>query len=78
LRGFRSEIKNNKERVSMERQRDEHEVVRSLEAAHEWSRLVLKLRWVGMEDEARRLQVMMSTVPAGERGSVLAGPFSTD
>jgi hypothetical protein len=61
----------------MKRQRLEHDPVK-LEAAHELSRLILKLRWIGMEDEAKRLQAMANTLPAEERGSVLAGPFSTD
>lgn len=62
----------------MERQQLEHELSKKPEAAHEWSRLILKLRWIGMEDEANRLQAMVNTLPAGERGTVLAGPFSTD
>jgi hypothetical protein len=36
------------------------------------------LRWIGMEDEAKRLQALANTLPAEERGCVLAGPFSTD
>jgi hypothetical protein len=36
------------------------------------------LRWIGMEDEAKRLEAMLNTLRAEERGSVLAGPFSTD
>jgi hypothetical protein len=56
----------------MERQRlVEHEAAKKLEATQECSRLVMKLRWLGMEEEAKRLQAMV-------RGSVLAGPFSTD
>ena len=44
----------------------------------QWSELIRKLRWIGLEDEARSLQVAVSTLPAEERGSVLVGPFSTD
>lgn len=62
----------------MERQRIECEALKKPEATHEWSRLVLKLRWIGMENEAKRLQAMINTLPAEERSSVLAGPFSTD
>jgi hypothetical protein len=62
----------------MQRQRLEHEAVKKLEPTHEWSQLILKLRWIGMEDEAKRLQALANTLPAEERGSVLAGPFSTD
>ena len=47
-------------------------------APGEWARLIRKLRWIGLEDEARRLQLAVSTLPAEERGSVLSGPPSTD
>jgi hypothetical protein len=62
----------------MERQRLEREAVKKLEPTHERSQLILKLRWIGMEDEAKRLQGLANALPAEERGSVLAGPFSTD
>jgi hypothetical protein len=44
----------------------------------EWARLILKLRWMGLEDETHSLELAMSKLPAEERGSVLAGPLSTD
>ena len=44
----------------------------------EWAKLIRKLRWIGMEDEACRLQVVVSSLPPDERGTVSAGPFSTD
>jgi hypothetical protein len=44
----------------------------------EWAKLIRKLRWIGMEDEARRLQSAVSSLPADERGTVSAGPFFTD
>jgi hypothetical protein len=44
----------------------------------EWAKLIRKLRWIGMEDEARRLQTVVSSLPAEERGTVSAGPFFTD
>lgn len=44
----------------------------------EWAKLIRKLRWIGMEDEATRLQMAVSSLPADERGTVSAGPFSTD
>ena len=44
----------------------------------EWAKLIRKLRWIGLEDEARSLQRAVSTLPAEQRGSVSAGPFSTD
>jgi hypothetical protein len=47
-------------------------------APGEWAKLIRKLRWIGLEDEARSLQAAVSTLPAEERGSVSVGPFSTD
>jgi len=44
----------------------------------EWAKLIRKLRWIGLEDEARSLQLAVSTLPADQRGSVSAGPFATD
>lgn len=46
--------------------------------ASDYSKLIRKLRWIGMEDEARRLQVALRSLPADQRGTVSAGPFSTD
>jgi len=43
----------------------------------QWANLIRKLRWIGMEDEAERLQIAVSNLPADERGTVSAGPFST-
>jgi hypothetical protein len=39
-------------------------------------RQILKLRWMGMEEEARQLQERLSR--AGPAGSVLANPNDTD
>lgn len=44
----------------------------------EWAKLIRKLRWIGLEDEARRLQTVVSSLPPDERGTVSAGPFFTD
>jgi hypothetical protein len=44
----------------------------------DWAKLIRKLRWIGLEDQARRLQLAVRTLPPEERGSVSAGPFSTD
>jgi hypothetical protein len=44
----------------------------------DWAKLIRKLRWIGLEDEARRLEQALSTLPVDERGTVLAAPFSTD
>jgi hypothetical protein len=44
----------------------------------DWVKLIRKLRWIGLEDEARRPQLAVRTLTPEERGSVSAGPFSTD
>jgi hypothetical protein len=44
----------------------------------ELAKLIRKLRWIGMDDEAQRLQLIMRTLPVEERASVSIGPFSTD
>ena len=44
----------------------------------EWAKLIRKLRWIGLEDEARSLQTVVSSLPPDERGTVSAGPFFTD
>jgi hypothetical protein len=44
----------------------------------EWTKLIQKLRWIGLEEEAQRLERAVSSLPPGERKSVLAGPFDTD
>ena len=42
------------------------------------SKLIRKLRWIGMEEEAHRLELAVGSLPPEERGTVSAGPFSTD
>jgi hypothetical protein len=44
----------------------------------EWAKLIRKLRWIGMDEEARRLEQAVSTLPPEQRGTVSSGPFSTD
>jgi hypothetical protein len=44
----------------------------------EWAKLIRKLRWIGLEEEARRLELAVSTLPPEERGCVSAEPSSTD
>ena len=41
-------------------------------------KLIRKLRWIGMEEEAHYLQMALCSLPPHERYAVLAGPFSTD
>jgi hypothetical protein len=50
----------------------------SVPATEDWSKLIRKLRWIGMEDEARSLQRAVRSLPPEQRGTVSAGPFHTD
>jgi hypothetical protein len=40
--------------------------------------LIRKLRWIGMEDEAHRLEQAVRSLPPEARGAVAVGPYSTD
>ncbi len=53
-------------------------IVIDRQASWEWAKLIRKLRWIGLNDEARRLELALSTLPPENRGTVSAGPFSTD
>jgi hypothetical protein len=46
--------------------------------SEEWAKLIRKLRWIGMDEEAHHLQMAVCSLPPHERCAVLAGPFSTD
>jgi hypothetical protein len=48
------------------------------ESSDEYVKLIRKLRWIGLEAEAQRLQRALSTLPPEDRGCVSRGPFSTD
>jgi DNA-directed RNA polymerase specialized sigma24 family protein len=41
-------------------------------------KMVRKLRWIGMEEEAKRMQLALNALPPDRRETVLAGPPSTD
>jgi hypothetical protein len=56
--------------------REESSIPRE-KTSQEWAKLVRKLRWIGLEDEARRLELALSTVPAEER-AVSTDPSATD
>ena len=40
--------------------------------------MIRKLRWIGLEDEARQLEQEAERLPAEQRCGVSFGPFSTD
>jgi hypothetical protein len=62
----------------MERRPFENEEASAARPSHDWARLIRKLRWIGLDDEAQRLEQAVSTLPPEQRGCVSAGPFSTD
>jgi hypothetical protein len=45
---------------------------------HYWTRLIQKLRSIGLEKEAKKLELALKTLPPDEKCSVSFGPFSTD
>jgi hypothetical protein len=46
--------------------------------SNELAKLVCKLRWLGMEEEAYRLQLTMHELPPEQRSIMLTEPFYTD
>jgi len=44
----------------------------------DWAKLIRKLRWLGLDEEAERLECAASTLPPEHRCGVSLGPFSTD
>ncbi len=44
----------------------------------ECTRLIRKLRWIGLDEEARRLEEALRTLVPDERNAVLAEPDGTD
>ena len=68
----------NTKRSEDERMAEAIAAVAAQEAAYELVELVRKLRWIGLDDEAHRLQEALSAIPASQRASVLATPASTD
>jgi len=41
-------------------------------------KLIRKLRWIGLESEAKQLKEVLEGTPLPHRGSLVAGPHSTD
>jgi hypothetical protein len=54
------------------------EVTTEQREAAEVIKLIRKLRWIGMENEAQELQDVLSGLPSPRTGSLVAGPHSTD
>lgn len=47
-------------------------------APQDWAKRIRKLRWLGLDEEAERLEIAAMTLPAEERCGVLFGPSNTD
>ena len=41
-------------------------------------KLIRKLRWIGLENEAKELQDVLCGLPSPRTGSLVAGPHNTD
>jgi hypothetical protein len=41
-------------------------------------KLIRKLRWIGLDEDARRLELAVRTLPPGEQTAVSEGPFEAD
>ena len=44
----------------------------------DWARLIQKLRWIGLDDEAMRLEWAVSKLPLEQRCELSLGPADTD
>ncbi len=44
----------------------------------DWARLIQKLRWIGLDDEAARLESAVSILPVEQRCELTLDPADTD
>ena len=44
----------------------------------EWAKLICKLRWIGLDDEAERLLRAVHSLAGDDHGPVLVEPLNTD
>jgi hypothetical protein len=44
----------------------------------DWARLIQKLRWIGLDEEAHRLEWAVSTLPLEQRCELNFDPADTD
>jgi hypothetical protein len=44
----------------------------------DWARLIQKLRWIGLDDEAARLESAASNLPLEQRCELKLNPVDTD
>jgi hypothetical protein len=62
----------------MDPQHSEDMVTDAQRLPHDWARLILKLRWIGLDEEAKRLESAVATLRPEERCGTLCGLFATD
>lgn len=63
----------------MERQVDPQEILNiERPTSAELVKLIRKLRWIGLEDEARQLQVALDRFPAEQRATLPGTPIDCD
>jgi hypothetical protein len=62
----------------MDRELEERPRSDDRDVQHIVSHLILKLRWIGLDEEANRLEAAALAIRPEDRGSVSYGPFSTD
>ena len=44
----------------------------------DWARLIQKLRWIGLDDEATRLEWAVGNLPVEQRCKITLDPADTD
>jgi hypothetical protein len=54
------------------------EVIPAHQLPQDVAKLISKLRWIGMDDEAGRLQTAVARLSSDARGTISAEPLSTD
>jgi hypothetical protein len=59
-------------------QSGENGISRDKPECDEFTRLIVKLRWIGLDDEAERLQRVVRGFAPEVRASALAAPICTD
>ena len=59
-------------------QNDTPETLVEKVSSDETVKRIRKLRWIGMIDEARSLELQLKRIPAVGKAGALAGPYSTD
>jgi hypothetical protein len=54
------------------------DTIATAQQPHDVAKLIRKLRWIGLEEEARQLQLAMRSASRDQNGAVPIETFSTD